>query len=86
MPITHSAKKALRSSLKKQSVNSRKKNQVTKTVKSLKKLVAKGDKKAAQALMPVLQKAIDKAAKTKVIDKNKAARQKSRLSKLVKKL
>ena len=55
-------------------------------VKSLKKLVAKGDKKAALALMPSVQKALDKAVKGKTLKANTAARKKSRLSKLLKKL
>jgi len=52
----------------------------------LKKLIAAGDKKAALALMPALQKALDKAAKAGTITKNTASRKKSRLSKQVKKL
>ena len=86
MPITRGAKKAHRASLKKRVFNLRRKDAVSKVVKSLKKLVLAGDKKAAQALMPILQKAFDKAVKGKTLNKNTAARKKSRLSKLVKKL
>jgi small subunit ribosomal protein S20 len=86
MPITKSAKKALRSSLKKRKFNLRRKDEVVKVTKSFKKLVAAGDKKAAQALVPKLQKALDKAVKGKTLNKNTASRRKARLSKLVKKL
>jgi small subunit ribosomal protein S20 len=86
MPITKSAKKALRSSLKKREFNLRRKEGVAKVTKSLKKVIASGDKKAAQALIPQLQKALDKAVKGKTLNKNTASRKKSRLSKLVKKL
>lgn len=86
MPITRSAKKAHRQSLKKRVFNMRRKDSATGAVKSLKKLVASGDKKGAQALMPKVQKALDKAAKNHTLDKNTVARKKSRLSKMVKKL
>ena len=86
MPITSSAKKALRASLRKREFNLRRKDKVSKAVKSLRKLIASGDKKAAQALMPTIQKALDKAVKGKTINKNMASRKKSRLSKMEKKL
>ena len=86
MPITRSAKKALRTSLKKRVFNQKRKTKALESVKALKKLVAKGDKKAAQALMSSVQKALDKAVKGKTLNKNTASRKKSRLSKLIKKL
>lgn len=86
MPITRSAKKANRVSLRKRVFNQQRKDNVSKIIKNLKKLVASGDKKGALALMPAVQKALDKAAKENSLDKNTAARRKSRLSKLVKKL
>jgi len=86
MPITRSAKKAHRSSLKKRVFNQRRKDKVSQITKSLKKLVATGDKKAAQALMPQVQKALDKAVKGNTLNKNAASRKKSRLSKIIKKL
>lgn len=81
MPITTSAKKAIRSSTKKKIFNLRKKNQMTSVVKQYKKLVDAKDSKGAEKLLPTLQKAIDKAAKTGLIKKNTAARKKSRLMK-----
>ena len=83
MPITQSAKKALRGSKRKQVFNSRKKDRVYKTVKKFKKLVV--DKKIAEAekMFPQIQKVLDKAAKTGLIKKNTASRKKARLSKMM---
>ncbi len=81
MPITTSAKKAIRSSTKKKIFNLRKKNQMSSVVKQYKKLIDTKDSKGAEKLLPSLQKAIDKAAKTGLIKKNTAARKKSRLMK-----
>lgn len=81
MPITDSAKKALRASYNKKSFNLRRKNELQKTIKEYKKLVQLKDKKEAQNFVPKLQKAIDKAAKRGIIKKNTAARKKSRLMK-----
>jgi small subunit ribosomal protein S20 len=86
MPITRSAKKAHRSSLRKRAFNLARKDRVSTSVKDLKKLVAEGKKKEAQVMMRTVQKALDKAAKEHSIDKNVASRRKSRLSKMVKKI
>ena len=84
MPITRSAKKALRTSLKKREFNVARKTAATKAVKAVKKLVTEGKKKEALAALSLAQKALDKAAKAHTIDKNTASRRKSRLSKIVK--
>lgn len=86
MPITRSAKKAHRQAQRRGKFNAVRKERVATAVKSLKKLALAGDKKAAQKQMSLAQKAIDKAVKKGTLDKNAAARKKSRLSKLVKKL
>lgn len=86
MPISRSAKKALRSALRRKAFNLRRKDKVMSAVKSFKRLVATGDKKAAEALMPAVQKSLDKAAKAGTLKKNTAARKKSRLAKLLKKI
>lgn len=86
MPITKSAKKAHRASLSKRVFNLERKDKVAKSVKSLKRLVAAGDKKGALEAMRQVQKALDKAVKGNTLKKNTASRKKSRLSKLVKKL
>lgn len=84
MPITASAKKALRQSLTRKARNLRRKNAYKDTLKELSKLVSAGNKKEAEKLLPKVYKTLDKAAKTNVITKNKAARLKSLADKLVK--
>ncbi len=86
MPITRSAKKALRASVKKRVFNLARKDKITDSVKTLKKLVAEGKSKEAREALKNVQKALDKAAKAHTIDKNIASRKKSRLSKMVKKI
>lgn len=86
MPITQSAKKAHRQSLRRRKFNVVRKSKAMDAVKSLKKLVAAGDKKAALAQMSVAQKALDKAAKGYTLNKNTVARKKARLAKMLKKL
>ena len=81
MPITKSAKKALRGSKKKRVFNIRRKTVLKDVVKDMQKLVKEGKKDEATKLLPKAQQAIDKAAKRGVIKKNTAARKKSRLAK-----
>ena len=85
MPITKGAKKAHRASLRKRVFNVRRKSTMNDTVKKVRKHVAAGEIKEAEALMPTAQKAIDKAAKRGVIKENTAARKKSRLTAAIKK-
>lgn len=86
MPITRGAKKALRSSLKKRVFNVARKDKASDAVKSVKKLISEGKKKEAIAALSKAQKALDKAAKGRTLDKNTASRKKSRLAKMIKKL
>lgn len=83
MPITQSAKKALRQSKTRRIRNSRKNRAYRETVKEFKKLVKAGDFNSAKKLLPKVYKTLDKAAKTGVIKKNKASRLKSRTSVLL---
>lgn len=85
MPITRGAKKAHRQSLRRQDFNLARKKTATDVVKSFKKLVASGDKKGAEALLPKVQQALDKASKTRALSAGTVARKKSRLAKLLKK-
>lgn len=85
MPITTSAKKALRQNIRRRKRNLQKKEAYKKLVISYKKQVAGRNFEEAKKILPQLQKALDKAAKTNVIAKNKASRLKSRLSKLLRK-
>lgn len=85
MPITRSAKKALRQSFRRRARNLVKKEAYKRLVRDIKKLTALGKNKEAEKILPQLYKALDKAAKTNVIKKNKAARLKSRLTMLISK-
>lgn len=86
MPITTSAKKALRNSAKKRVFNSRRKDVMSKTVKHVRKLIAANDVKGATAALATAQQALDKAAKTNLIKKNTASRKLSRLAASLKKI
>ncbi len=85
MPITSSAKKALRSSARKQVFNLRRKRAMKEVVKKAQKLISTGKTKEAQDILPQAYKAIDKAVKRGIIKKNNASRKKSRLSAAIKK-
>lgn len=78
MPITKSAKKALRSSLRKRVFNQRRKSAAESTIKAFKKA-------PTPQTFQAMQKALDKAVKGKTLKKNTASRKKSRLAKLLKK-
>lgn len=83
MPITKSAKKALRQNATRASRNAVKKDAYKKAVKELKKLLGAKNAKEAEAKLKDAFKALDKAAKGGVIKKNKASRLKSRLAKAI---
>jgi small subunit ribosomal protein S20 len=84
MPITSSAKKALRQSKTRHAHNVVRKVAYKKAVLNFRKLVTAKKMNEAVKALSLAFKALDKAAKTKVIEKNKASRLKSRLSKLIK--
>jgi len=83
MPITKSAKKAIRGSLRKKAFNDQRKRAMKEIIKKVEKL-SKTDKAEAAKLLPVAFKAIDKAAQKGVIKKNNATNKKARLARLVK--
>ena len=83
MPITQSAKKAVRGSLRKKAYNDRRKRVMKEEIKKIEKL-AKTDKAAALKMLSTAYQVIDKAAKKGVIKKNNAARKKSRLARITK--
>ncbi|MDE2030711.1 MAG: 30S ribosomal protein S20 [Patescibacteria group bacterium] len=84
MPITKSAKKALRGSLVKKAANDRNKKAVKEAIKDIEKLVKEKKTSEAKKLLPTAYSTIDKAAKKGVFKKNTASRKKSRLSKITK--
>jgi small subunit ribosomal protein S20 len=77
MPIIKSAKKRLRQDKKRKALNKTYENAYKQAVKAIKK----GGKDIKQLLKDAYSK-LDKAAKKGVIDKSKAKRIKSRISKL----
>lgn len=84
MPITKSAKKAVRQSSRKRGYNIRRKNKIKDVTKEWKSLVAAKKIEEAKKLLPSIYKALDKAAKSKTIKKNTASRKKSRITKATK--
>lgn len=83
MPITKSAKKALKQNRKKRVFNLRRNRTMRSLIKETRELIAEKKKEEALKLLPKTFQAIDKAAKKGVIKKNNAARKKSRLSKAI---
>ena len=86
MPITSSAKKALRASDTKRVNNIRTRAAIDVPMKKFRKLVAGKKATEAKALVPAIYKALDKAAKRNFIKKNNASRLKSRVSAALKKI
>lgn len=84
MPIIKSAKKALRQNISRRKRNIKRKTELKAVIKRYKKLIAAKDKEKAKECLPQVYKKLDKSAKTNLIKKNKAARLKSGLSKLLK--
>ncbi len=81
MPVTRTAKKALRQNVRRHAKNVKQKVELKKVIKTFKKLAeAKKMDEAAKQLAAVFQ-SLDKAAKVNLIKKNTASRLKSRLSK-----
>jgi small subunit ribosomal protein S20 len=85
MPITKSTKKTLRKSLKRAVQNAKKMRGIKDLLKEIKVLISQKKNEEAKKLLPQVYKALDKAAKTGLIKKNKAGRTKSRLAKQINK-
>jgi len=92
MPVTKSAKKALRQNIRRRKRNLQRKAELKSVIKQYKKLIAaahstnsgQGEKEKAKEYLSQVYKKLDKAAKVGLIKKNKASRLKSRLNKLLK--
>ena len=80
MPITQSAKKALRQSKRRKVLNVKYLVKIRTLTKQLKKLSGDNKLAEARALLPKVYQALDKAAKKDVIKKNTASRKKSRIA------
>lgn len=86
MPNTKSAIKALRQSVKRRARNLATKKAYKEVVKDFRKEFSTASSmsaKEAAAMLGMVQKKLDKAAKAGVIKKNKASRLKSRAAKLL---
>lgn len=80
MPNTETAKKALRQNVRRRARNLAKQRQVKTVTKGYRRLVESGDLEGAKQQLISVYKTLDKAAKTKIITKNKASRLKSKLA------
>ena len=83
MPITKSAKKALRQNLKRKARNLIYKNKIKSLSKEIRNLISEKKTEEAKKLLPQIYKILDKATKVEIIKKNTAARKKSRITRLV---
>lgn len=83
MPVTKTAKRALRTSLLKKAINDRTKKTLKEEIKKVVKL-AKTDTKEAKKELSKAYSVIDKAAKRGIIKKNNASRKKAQLSRITK--
>lgn len=83
MAVTKSAKKAMRQNKRRRAKNIVYKNKIKALLKEVRSLVSAKKNKEAEAILPKLYQALDKAAKVGVIKKNNASRIKSRTAKLV---
>ena len=84
MPQKKAAKKEYQKSLKRKKKNIAVKTNIKKTVKDFTKAITSQDFEAVKKMLPSLYKMLDKAVTKKAIHPNKAARKKSRLTKLLK--
>ncbi len=85
MPITTSAKKALRQNIKRRAKNRRMKDNLKGLIKETRLLISTKKIEEAKKNLPKIYKILDKAAKTGIIKKNTASRKKSRTAKLINK-
>ncbi|MFA5013456.1 MAG: 30S ribosomal protein S20 [Candidatus Paceibacterota bacterium] len=86
MPITKSAKKQLRQNPKKREKNLARNTEMKKLLKQALALIEENKVEEVEKILPLVYKAIDKAAKTGVIKKNNASRKKSRIARNAEKL
>ena len=86
MPITSSAKKALRASRNKRVFNIRRKSAIEKLMKEFRKHISAKDKVAAQKMVSNIYQALDKAVKTKYVKANTSSRTKSRVMAAIKRI
>lgn len=83
IPNTKSAEKRLRQGVKRRERNDARKRELKRAIKQVEKAIRVGDRERAEALIPQLMKAADKAARHRAVHPNRAARIKARLMKRV---
>jgi len=83
MPNIESAKKRLRSNANKEVRNTRITSSMKTAIKNVEKAVKKNEKETAAGALNIAIQRVDKAASSGLVHKNKAARVKSRLTKMV---
>lgn len=83
---TASGLKRARQGIKENARNSSLRSRLRTAIKSVRKAIGGGDKAVAGASLKAAQKVIDSIADKRIVHKNKAARDKSRLSAAVKAL
>lgn len=82
MPNIKSAKKRVKTSAKKEEINTLVTSRMKSAIKKVEKEVKLGNKETVETKLNDAVKSIDKALSSGLIHKNKAARTKSRLTKL----
>lgn len=82
MPNIKSAKKRMRSSIKKTDVNTLVTSSMRTAIKKFERVVKEGNKEEAANNLNIAIQRIDKAMSSGLVHKNKAARLKSRLTKM----
>lgn len=83
MAHSKQSRKRIRQTEKRRVANKSKTSEMKTMMKRLEAAVQQGDKAAAAAMLPLVVKKIDKAAKANVIHKNTAARRKSLVARMV---
>jgi small subunit ribosomal protein S20 len=84
MANTAQARKRARQAVKLNAHNSSLRSRLRTAIKSVRKAVEAGDKETAAKVFLAAQSTLDKIADKKIVHKNTAARQKSRLSAAIK--
>ncbi len=83
MPITKSAKKALRQNLRRRALNTWRKRRIKELKKEIQRALQSKDLQRAMSLLPDFYKAVDKAVKKHTIKENKGNRLKSQVARLI---
>ncbi|PSB91817.1 30S ribosomal protein S20 [Candidatus Pandoraea novymonadis] len=86
MANTVQARKRARQTVRINAHNSALRSRLRTAIKAVRKAIAAGDQAAARQILRVSTKTIDIIADKKIVHKNTAARQKSRLSSAVKRM